>query len=129
MWIQRQYPLPFKSLRGRPFDFWRKFFNTKFLFPSWNNISLVCAFSTLEEKFHTSARQSYIFYFFQWRKFFPWYFLPRILFPRGHYAGNFFYILVVIIDQWVRSNFLSSRLAFVSSSIISKSWKRSLMKR
>ena len=76
MWIQRQYPLPFKSLRGRPFDFWRIFFNTKSLFPSWNNISLVRAFSTLEEKFHTSARSRHMFYCFQWRKFFsllsPW---------------------------------------------------------
>ena len=76
MWIQRQYPLPFKSLRGRPFDFWRIIFNTKSLFPSWNNISLVRAFSTLEEKFHTSARSRHMFYCFQWRKFFsllsPW---------------------------------------------------------
>ena len=90
MWIQRQYPLPFKSLRGRPFDFWRIFFNTKSLLPSWNNISLVRAFSTLEEKFHTSARSRHMFYCFHWRKFFPCYFLGRILFPRDHYAGNFF---------------------------------------
>ena len=67
------------------------------IWPPWRHvktlyISLVRAFSTLEEKSHTSARPRYIFYFFQLRKFFPWYFLARILFPRDQSAGNFFLI-------------------------------------